>query len=123
MKTTVRAMAPKKKTVAGLQRFGAEWINWGLSFDQLPADWSAKEATQNPQPWLEEHALLHALRRLAIQADQPACRLLLSLRGQDFEKQRQLLAAIEHNATAAQANVAVMAARASLANTQDVQLS
>eukprot|EP00973_Karenia_brevis_P073033 10143172-Karenia_brevis.AAC.1 len=70
---SVCAMAPKKKGLAGLQRVKHKWINYGLSFHQLPADWSAQEAAQNPEPWLSEHALLHALRRLTIQADQPAC--------------------------------------------------
>ena len=109
-------MAPKKnKTIAGLQRCGSEWVSWGLGFDQLPADWSAKEALQNPEPWLSEHATLHALRRLAILADQPACILLLSLRGQDFEKKRQLCAEIGKNAAATRADAAVKSARASLA--------
>ena len=105
-------MAPKKQTVTGLQRRGAEWINWSLSFNQLPTDWSAREAAQNPEPWLSDHALLHALRRMAIQGDQPACALLLSLRGQDVEKQRQLEAV--KGAAAAKAGDAVQVARASL---------
>ena len=110
------AMAPKKtKTVAGLQRRGAEWVNLGLCFDQLPADWSAKEALHNPEVWLSEHASLHALRRLAIQADQPACKFLPSLKGRDFEKQRQLPAEIGKNAAATRADGAVKSARASLA--------
>ena len=58
--------------------------------------------------------MLHALRRLAIQADQPACVLLLSLRGQDVDKQRQLEAAVGENAVAARAYEAVQAARDSL---------
>ena len=114
-------MAPKKKTVTGLQRINSEWITWGLSFNQLPADWSAREAAQNPEPWLADNALLHALRRLAIQADQPACRLLLSLRGQDFEKQRQLQAEINKNAAATQAHNAVQTARDSLIQTRDIK--
>jgi len=112
-------MAPKKKSVAGLQRIRCEWITWGLPFDKLPADWSAREAAQNPGPWLSDTALLHALRRLAIQADQPSCRLLLSLRGQDIEKQRQLKAAVDNNVAAKQADTAVKAARASLTQAHD----
>ena len=112
-------MAPKKKTVTGLQRIGCEWYTWGLPFDKLPADWSVREAAQNPGPWLSDTALLHALRRQAIQADQPSCRLLLSLRGQDFDKQRQLEAAVDNDAAAKQADDAVRAARASLTQAHD----
>ena len=108
-------MPPKHQISGGLQRRGAEWVNWRLSFNnQLPADWSAKEAAQNPDPWLSDNATLHALRRLAIQADQPACALLLSLRGQDIDKQRHLEAVMGESAAAAKACEAVQAARDSL---------
>ena len=56
-----------------------------------PTDWAETEASQCPEPWLGNNPNLHALRRMAILADAGAVRLLLSLRGQDREKEQQIL--------------------------------
>ena len=86
---------PPKRQLTGLQRVGCEWVNYTLSFAALPEDWPALEAAINPAPWLDASPHLHALRRLAIMADAPAARLLLSLRGSDREKEGQLRALVE----------------------------
>ena len=85
-------MAPKK--IAGLQRVNVEWVSDTLAFAALPADWSEIEASQTPEPWLENNPHLHALRRIAIMADAGAVKLLLSLEGQDRAKQEQILARV-----------------------------
>ena len=84
--------APKaSRQVTGLQRVGAEWVSYTLNFAELPVDWAEIEASQLPGPWLDNNPHLHALRRMAILADAGAVRLLLSLRGQDREKEQQIL--------------------------------
>eukprot|EP00969_Alexandrium_andersonii_P098337 4340579-Alexandrium_andersonii.AAC.1 len=110
-------MPPKRKTPAGLQRVGCEWVNYSLSFAALPEDWSAMEAAKNPAPWLDDSSHLHALRRLAIMADAPAARLLLSLRGSDREKEGQLRALVAQGSdkAAVATTRAVAVARAYLA--------
>ena len=82
---------PPERQVTGLQRIGTEWVSYTLNFAQLPADWAEIEASQRPEPWLDSCPNLHALRRMAILADAGAVRMLLSLRGQDREKERQIL--------------------------------
>ena len=108
---------PPKRQVTGLQRIGGEWVNYTLSFSTLPDDWPAAEAARNPAPWQDGSANLHALRRLAIMADAPAARLLLSLRGSGREKEGQLRALVEQGSdkAAMAACRAVAVARAHLA--------
>ncbi len=43
-----------------------------LTFAALPDDWSEIEASQTPEPWLDNRPHLHALRRMAIMADAAA---------------------------------------------------
>eukprot|EP00969_Alexandrium_andersonii_P302212 13359261-Alexandrium_andersonii.AAC.1 len=64
---------PPKRQLTGLQRVGCEWVNYTLAFGALPEDWAAAEAAKYPAPWLDDRPNLHALRRLAIMADAPAC--------------------------------------------------
>ena len=108
---------PPKRQPTGLQRVGCEWVNYTLSFAALPEDWAAMEAAANPTPWEGGSPHLHALRRLAIMADAPACRLLLSLRGSDREKEAQLRVLVEQGSdkAALAAGIAVAVARAYLA--------
>ena len=80
-------MAPKRKIV-GLQRLNGEWINDCLVMASLPTDWAEEEAKGFPDPWLDMNPALHALRRLAILADAGAVRLLLSISGEDRNKER-----------------------------------
>ena len=84
---------PPKRQVTGLQRVGAEWVSYNIrgEFAELPVDWAEIEASQHPEPWLGNNPNLHALRRMAILTDAGAVRLLLSLRGQDREKECQIL--------------------------------
>ena len=107
-------MAPKKKQVTGLQREKGEWISDTLNFAALPADWSEIEASQTPEPWLDNRSHLHALRRMAIMADAGAVKLLLSLEGQDRAKQEQILAQVGRDKTADRVDKAVHAAQAFL---------
>ena len=105
-------MAPKnKKACHGLQRVNGEWVNDALVFGTLPADWSAHEAAANPEPWVSSCALLHALRRLAILADPAACKLLLSLHGQDIAKEQQIRAKVGADPAATRASEAISVAR------------
>ena len=106
-------MAPKKK-IAGLQRVNGEWVSEALTFAALPADWSEIEASQTPEPWLDNRPHLHALRRMAIMADAGAVKLLLSLEGQDRAKQEQILAQVGRDKTADRVDKAVHAAQAFL---------
>lgn len=105
-------MAPKRQ-VTGLQRVGGEWVSNTLNFRALPPDWGEIEASQRPEPWLDSHPNLHALRRMAIMADAGAVKLLLSLRGRDREKEEQVLAQAQRQNKAAQR--ATEAARTALA--------
>ena len=105
-------MAPKK--IAGLHRVKGEWVSEALTFAALPAEWSEIEASQNPEPWLDNKPHLHALRRMAIMADAGAVKLLLSLEGQDRAKQEQILARVGSDSAATRVDKAVHAARAFL---------
>ena len=107
-------MAPKKRQVAGLQRVGSEWVSYTLNFAALPPDWAEIEASQRPQPWLDSNPNLHALRRMAIMADAGAVRFLLSLRGQDREKEQKILAQAGHDKAAHRATEAARTALAYL---------
>ena len=60
-------------------------------FAELPADWAEMEARQHAEPWLDSNPNLHVLRRMAIMADAGAVRLLLSLHGQDRDKEQQII--------------------------------
>ena len=105
-------MAPKtKKACHGLQRVNGEWVNDALVFGALPADWSAQEAAVKPEPWVSSCALLHALRRLAILADPAACKLLLSLQGQDIAKEQQIRAKVGTDPAATRASEAIRVAQ------------
>ena len=105
-------MGPKhKKACHGLQRVNGEWVNDALVFGALPADWSAQEAAVKPEPWVSSCALLHALRRLAILADPAACKLLLSLQGQDIAKEQQIRAKVGTDPAATRASEAIRVAR------------
>ena len=105
-------MAPKpKKACHGLQRVNGEWVNDTLVFGALPADWSAQEAAVKPEPWVSSCALLHALRRLAILADPAACKLLLSLHGQDIAKEQQIRAKVGTDPAATRVSEAIRVAR------------
>ena len=106
-------MAPKKK-IAGLQRVNGEWVSDTLTFAALPAEWSEIEASQTPEPWLDNKPHLHALRRMAIMADAGAVKLLLSLEGQDRAKQEQILARVGSDSAATRVDKAVHAARSYL---------
>ena len=88
---SLKRRMPPKKQVAGLQRVNGEWVSYSLKFCPLSPDWAEAEAIQHPHGW-GVRPNLHALRRMAIQADVGSVRLLLSLRGQDFEKEEQILA-------------------------------
>ncbi len=68
-----------------------EWVSYTLNFAALPTDWAEIEASQRPQPWLDNRPNLHALRRMAIMADAGAVRLLLGLHGSDAAKEQQIL--------------------------------
>ena len=119
-------MSPKRQ-VAGLQRAGNEWVSNTLNFAELPADWAEIEASQYPEPWLGSNPNLHALRRMAILADAGAVRLLLSLRGQDGEKEQQILdragdKTADRAIEAAQSALAYLTIRAS-AESNDEQVS
>ena len=103
---------PTKTKVTGLHRVGTEWVSTTLNFATLPADWSECEASQHPDPWLGARPNLHALRRMAIMADAGAVRLLLSLRGQDKEKEEQILAQAGQDKAAQRA---IEAARSAIA--------
>ena len=105
-------MAPKK--IAGLHRVKGEWVSEALTFAALPAEWSEIEASQTPEPWLDNKPHLHALRRMAIMADARAVKLLLSLEGQDRAKQEQILARVGSDSAATRVDKAVHAARAYL---------
>ena len=105
-------MAPKKRQVTGLQRVDGEWVSYTLNFAALPQDWAEIEASQHPDPWLHGRPNLHALRRMAIMADAGAVRFLLSLRGQDREKEEQILAQAAHDKAAQRA---IEAARSAIA--------
>jgi hypothetical protein len=105
-------MAPKKQVI-GLQRVGGEWVWYALKFETLPPDWAETEAKEFALPWQGATPNLHALRRMAIQADPGAVKLLLSLRGQDWQKEAELLARAQGQNAAAQR--ATMAARSALA--------
>ena len=105
-------MAPKK--IAGLHRVKGEWVSEALTFAALPAEWSEIEASQTPEPWLDNKPHLHALRRMAIMADAGAVKLLLSLEGQDRAKQEQILARVGVDSAATRVDKAVYAARAYL---------
>ena len=105
-------MAPKK--IAGLHRVKGEWVSEALTFAALPAEWSEIEASQNPEPWLDNKPHLHALRRMAIMAVAGAVKLLLSLEGQDRAKQEQILARVGSDSAATRVDKAVHAARAYL---------
>ena len=105
-------MAPKKRQVTGLQRVDGEWVSYTLNFATLPPDWAEIEASQRPEPWLGGRPNLHALRRMAIMADAGAVRFLLSLRGQDREKEEQILAQAGHDKAAQRA---IEAARSAIA--------
>ena len=85
-----------------------------LNFAAIPADWSEIEASQTPEPWLDKRAHIHALRRMAIMADAGAVKLLLSLEGQDREKQAQLVAKVGSDSAATRVDKAVHAAQAFL---------
>ena len=106
-------MAPKKN-ITGLHRVNGEWVSNTLTFAALPAEWSEIEASQTPEPWLDNKPHLHALRRMAIMADAGAVKLLLSLEGQDRAKQEQILAQLGRNKTADRVDKAVHAAQAFL---------
>ncbi len=112
---------PHKRKATGLHRVDGEWVNYTLSFTALPKDWPAQEAARNPTPWLNNAPLLHAMRRLAVMADVAASRRLLSLRGQDVEKEQQLRALVEQADKAAMAaSRAVQVARAYLTTNRSV---
>ena len=106
-----RRQSQAHRRVTGLQRIGTEWVSYTLNFAELPSDWAEIEASQHPEPWLNNNPNLHALRRMAILADAGAVRLLLSLRGQDREKERQILDRAGDKA----ADRAIEAARSALA--------
>ena len=106
-------MAPKRQ-VTGLQRVGGEWVSYTLNFAALPPDWAEIEASQHPEPWLDSNPNLHALRRMAIMADAGAVRFLLSLRGQDREKEAEILAQAKQNKVAQRATEAARSALAYL---------
>jgi hypothetical protein len=89
---------PPKRQITGLQRVNGEWVSNTLNFAELPSDWAEIEASQYADPWLGSCPNLHALRRMAILANTGAVKLLLSLRGQDREKERQILEAQDNAA-------------------------
>jgi hypothetical protein len=107
-------MAPKRQ-VTGLQRVGGEWVSYTLNFAALPPDWAEIEASQHPEPWLDSNPNLYALRRMAIMADAGAVRFLLSLCGQDREKEAEILAQAKQNKVAQRATEAARTALAYLA--------
>jgi len=107
-------MAPKRN-VTGLQRVGGEWVHYSLCFASLLANWSEVEASQCPQPWLDDTAPLHALRRMAIMADAAAVRVLLSLEGSDATKNQQILDRNGQDVAATRAREAAQSAAAYLA--------
>lgn len=106
-------MAPKRQ-VTGLQRVGGEWVSYTLNFAALPPDWAEIEASQHPEPWLDSNPNLYALRRMAIMADAGAVRFLLSLCGQDREKEAEILAQAKQNKVAQRATEAARSALAYL---------
>ena len=105
---------PPKRQVTGLHRIGTEWVSYTLNFVELPAGWADIEASQHAEPWLDSNPNLHVLRRMAIMADAGAVRLLLSLRGQDREKEEQILAQAGHDKVAQRATEAARTALAYL---------
>ena len=105
---------PPKRQVTGLQRVKGEWVSYTLTFSALPPDWAEIEASQRPEPWLDSCPNLHALRRMAILADAGAVRFLLSLRGQDREKEQQILAQVGHDKAAQRVTEAARSAMAYL---------
>ena len=106
--------------VTGLRRVNGEWVSDILHFMALPPDWAEIEASQHPAPWLDSCPNLHALRRMAIMADTGAVRFLLSLQGQDREKEQQILAQANQNKAAQRAKAAAQSALAYLACAQIV---
>ena len=100
-----------------MRRVKGEWILETPRFTALPPDWAVIEARQRPEPWLN-NPNLHALRQMALMADTRAVRLLLSLQGQDREKEQQILTdqneTAQHAIAAAQSALAYLRAPATL---------
>ena len=108
-------------SVPGLVNIRGEWVSKALNFDGLPAYWSEMEASQSPDQWLSPRPHLHALRRMAILADIGAVQWLRSMKGDDDEKNRQIMSAIARgkSATAARIGDAVVRAQSYLTVLRD----
>lgn len=93
---------------------------------EMATNWPADEALANPDVWLGTTPHLHCLQRMALMTGNPgSTRLLISLKGQNVSREKQLVALIGKSPVADKVQQFVLEAQASLANqsTQRVQSS
>ena len=86
----------------------------------MTSQWPADEAFANPDMWLGATAHIDCLQRMALLPGTPsATRLLLSLKGSNVSRERQLIALFGKHPVADKVRDAVQLAKACVASKND----
>ena len=96
--------------VTGLYHKHGGWVSTDAKPTVIAPDWAENEAAHDPDPWLGNTPILHALGRMAILGDLKAEQLLLALHGSTKSRERQLSNSTQR--TAKNARIAVSMALA-----------